>query len=493
MSAALSTATVLAVFTQLFAPRWFAPWQKPTPPPPRPKPRRGRKGEKKRRKKPPASPRLRGFYERIFSLRLTLWYLIFQRLNFDGTLAGVVADLRAGGADRLGRRRGPKLSRQVRSTKTGAYNQARQRLPLALLQAALAELAATLSRLVGDEPAPARPPAPDRRRRQLLDGSTLEMLPTAALAEAFPQARNQHGVSDWCVMRILVGFCAKSGAVLSACCGPVSYSEQAMAWSLLECGTKFTVWIGDRNFGVWSVVAQARRCHQDAVVRLTKVRARRLYRSRPMASGEDRPIDWMPTRHDQSPPGLAREAVSGRLIYVRLKKAGCTIDLWLFTTLPAGEYPVALLVQWYGQRWQAELHFRSVKTQLQMTELDVRSPQMARKEFYAGLLAYSLVRAVMWAAGERLEQGIKAISFSQARRVVVSRLAEWGRRYRSGAGTAQRWVRLLLAEVTQQTLPKRRRKRPTEMRRVRHRQQKFPYFRGSRAAARARDLATKSM
>jgi len=488
LSAAPSTAAVLAVFTQLFSPRWFAPWQEPTPPPPRPRSRRRRKG-----KKPPAPPRRRGFYERIFSLRVTLWYLLFQRLSFDGTLASVIVDLRAGGADRLGRRRGPKLSRRVRSTQTGAYNQARQRLPLALLQAALAELAATLSRLVGDEPAPARAPAPDRRRRQLFDGSTLEMLPTASLAAAFPQARNQHGVSDWCVMRILVGFCAKSGAVLSACCGPVSYSEQAMAWSLLECGTKFTVWIGDRNFGVWSVVAQARRYHQDVVVRLTKVRARRLYRGQPMASGEDRPIDWRPTRHDQSPAGLVRDAVSGRLIYVRLTKAGCTIDLWLFTTLPAGEYPVALLVQWYGQRWQAELHFRSVKTQLQMTELDVRSPQMARKEFYAGLLAYSLVRAVMWAAGERLEQGIKAISFSQARRVVLSRLAEWGRRDRSGAGNASRWVRLLVAEVSRQTLPKRRRERPSEIRRVRHRQQKFPSFRGSRAAARARDLAAKSM
>jgi hypothetical protein len=77
--------------------------------------------------------------------------------------------------------------------------------------------------------------------------------------------------------------------------------------------------------------------------------------------------------------------------------------------------------------------------------------------------------------------------------VVLSRLAEWGRRYRSGAGNARRWVRLLVAEVTRHTLPTRRRKRPTEIRLVRHRQQKFPSFRGSRAAARARDLATKSM
>jgi len=99
----------------------------------------------------------------------------------------------------------------------------------------------------------------------------------------------------------------------------------------------------------------------------------------------------------------------------------------------------------------------------------------------------------MWAAGERLEQGIKAISFSAARRVVLSRLAEWGHRYRSGAGNAQRWVRRLVAEVTRQTLLKRRKERPTGVRRMRHRRLKFPPLKGSRAAATARDLATKSM
>jgi hypothetical protein len=37
------------------------------------------------------------------------------------------------------------------------------------------------------------------------------------------------------------------------------------------------------------------------------------------------------------------------LIYVRLQKKGQWIDLWLFTTLEAGDYPVELLVKWHGQ------------------------------------------------------------------------------------------------------------------------------------------------
>jgi hypothetical protein len=205
----------------------------------------------------------------------------------------------------------------------------------------------------------------------------------------------------------VVGFCARSGAVLSALEGAMQRSEQAMAWTLIEAAAPFTLWIGDRNFGVWSVVAQAGRYRQDVLVRLTRARATKLARGQPLQSGEDRLIQWSPSRSDQAPPGTERSAVSGRLIYVRLPKNGKWIDLWLFTTLDSKDCPVELLVSWYGQRWQAELHFRSVKTQMKLAELDVCTPEMARKEFYAGLLTYSLVRAVMWGRGNAWKEASK--------------------------------------------------------------------------------------
>jgi hypothetical protein len=482
---------VLEIFALLFSPQWIGRWQKKW----RAQKRLAQSGptragsvqdsRKNKTKKKSAQGR---FYQRIFSLRVTLWYLIFQRLNFDQTLAAVVVNLREGGADRLGRRR-RKLSRQVRSTKTSAYNQARQRLPLELLQEALAHLRQALLNLVGLVAPPRERPGPAERTRQLLDGSTLALLVNPTLAAAYPPANNQNGASDWSLMRIVVGFCARSGAVLSALEGAMQRSEQAMAWTLIEAGAAFTIWIGDRNFGVWSVVAEAVHHQQDVLVRLTQARASKLARGRPLQSGEDRLIQWSPSRQDQSPPGLERSAVSGRLIYVRLQKNGIWIHLWLFTTLDSKDYPVELLVRWYGQRWQAELHFRSVKTQMKMAELDVCSPEMARKEFYTGLLAYSLVRGVMWKAGERLEESVKVISFSQARRVLLERFKAWGREVIA----LDDWSRQLLDEVAQQTLPKRRKERPSEVRRVRHRRLKYPPLKGSRAAARARDQTTKSL
>jgi hypothetical protein len=278
-----------------------------------------------------------------------------------------------------------------------------------------------------------------------------------------------------------VGFCARSGAILSAIEGAAKCSEQTLSWALMEKARKFTVWIGDRNFGVWSVVSKARACQQDVLVRLTGVRANKLAAGVPLHSGEDRDVAWHPSRHDKGAPGVPRQAVKGRLIYVRLQQGSRSIDLFLFTTLDRQDYPSELLIQWYGQRWQAELHFRSVKTQMGMDQLYVVSPAMARKEFYAGVLAYSLVRAVMWAAAEGSEERIQKLSFSQARRVLADWLKDWGRGLLAGrSGSLAR----VLREVSSQLLPNRREPRPSEVRRVRHRSQKFPPLIGSRADAR---------
>jgi hypothetical protein len=466
---------VLKLFALLFSNQWIKQWQ----------------SQDQRRVGPKGEGSRPTFYERIFSLRVTLWYLIYQRLNADPTEAAVVVNLRDGGANRLGRRGAKSLSSRVISAQTSGYDQARQRLPLELLQKALERLGLDLCKLVGWVAKGKTKPEPGQRVRQLLDGSTISILQTPSLAADYPPACNKSGSSDWCVLRIVVGFCARSGAVLSAIEGALHQSEQALTWILMERASPFTIWIGDRNFGVWSVVAQAQRYHQNVVVRMTQARAAKLAGGRPLHSGEDRPVTWHPSRQDKSAAGTERSAVEGRLIYVRLQKDGKWIDLWLFTTLDAQDYPLDLLVKWYGQRWQAELHFRSVKTEMTMAELHVCSPQMARKEFYAGLLAYSLVRAVLWAAGERLEERVQTLSFSQARRILLERLKTWGL-VELKACDLTSWAQALLEEVAKQTLPKRKKERPSEIRRVRHRRQHFPPLKGSRAEARARDLSPKS-
>ena len=428
----------------------------------------------------------RGFYRRIYSLAVTLWYLIYQRLNADKTLDAAVKDLRAGGADRLSPSRRQPLSKKVRSHDTTSYNDARQRMPVEFLLWALGKIGTSAQKAF-------KTVALANRSFQLLDGSSLAIASNLAVTPHYPPARNQHGCSDWCLMRVVLGFCAVSGVILSAIEGPMLLSEQALSWSLMAQAVASTVWIADRNFGVWSVVAQALHHHQDVIVRMTHARAQRIGRGRTWVSGQDEIITWHRTKHDKFAPGTADVLVQGRLIYVRVCREGHFMDLWLFTTLLDREaFPVSRLVELYGWRWQVELDFRYVKTQLDMQMLDVRSAPMARREFYAGLIAYDLVRLMM-ATAEQPEgdHPAPALSFSQVRRVLVLWLAEWGKDWRSRRGSLAEKVQRLIDQVAQQRLPKRTKPRLNEPRRVRRRPKTFPTLRGSRQAAREKMLPSK--
>ena len=87
-------------------------------------------------------------------------------------------------------------------------------------------------------------------------------------------------------------------------------SEQALS-ALILSQSSWAGWllVADRNFGVWSVVAQAahhRHHRQDVVVRLTRARAGRLVGGEKLPSGTDRAIQWSPTRHDQGAESTPR-------------------------------------------------------------------------------------------------------------------------------------------------------------------------------------------
>src|SRR3954447_6681135 len=76
------------------------------------------------------------FYECAFSPLITLWYLVFQRIEPDHTLEAVLTDAHQGGADALNQG-GKPLSQRIRSWATSAYSNARQRLPVGTLVRAL--------------------------------------------------------------------------------------------------------------------------------------------------------------------------------------------------------------------------------------------------------------------------------------------------------------------------------------------------------------------
>lgn len=420
----------------------------------------------------------RCFYRRAWCPLVTLWYLTWQRLSPEHTLAAVVNDARRGGADAL--RPGPRLlSAQLRSRATTAFAKARARLPLPWLQAVFTATAVRLAALGPTVQALTALPI------ILLDGSTLRLRPFPNIRKYFPPHRTRRKKSYWCVARVVVGFCAATGVALQAIMGSIHQSEQALAVRLILATAARALYVGDRNFGVWRVVRAIVQAGGQGLVRLTGVRARCLAAGRRLKPGLDLVIRWSPSAHDQVDRGLKKEAVVGRLVVVRVSRRGYrTQVLCLFTTLTdVSAYPPAELVRLYGGRWEVELNFRTVKAAMDLDQLEVKSADLAQKEFYAGLLAYNLVRGLMSVAARAAGCAPGQLSFAAARTALMSVLAVLWLGWVPASRRAQQ-LEWLCEEVGRARLPRRKKNRPSEPRAQWHEPQAFPSMRGTRAQAR---------
>jgi hypothetical protein len=74
----------------------------------------------------------------------------------------------------------------------------------------------------------------------------------------------------------------------------------------------------------------------------------------------------------------------------------------------------------YERRWDGEVDIRSIKSTMKMDVLRCKTPEMVRKEIWAHLLAYNLLRTVMAVAAA--EKGIepRRVSFKGAKQVVTA-------------------------------------------------------------------------
>jgi len=94
--------------------------------------------------------------------------------------------------------------------------------------------------------------------------------------------------------------------------------------------------------------------------------------------------------------------------------------LLVTTLLDAAEVAHADLADLYRARWHAELDLRSLKTMLHMDILRCKTPEMVRKEIWAHLLAYNLIRTVMADAAQKHGVLPRTLSFASAWETLVA-------------------------------------------------------------------------
>jgi hypothetical protein len=353
-------------------------------------------------------------HDGIYSARLVMWMMMQQRLQARGTLASSVEQLAQGRFDSL-------LSRCKRvqenriGLSTGGYCQSRQHLSKLLVSRSMDELIERLrSRLLAAE-------SPLPYRVYLLDGSSLQLEHEPELLRGYPSGSNQHGKSHWPVLRVVVLHDVETGLAERPYWGPMygrkAVSEQALAEHAMDHIPAKSAIVGDRNFGIFFTAygAQQRGC--GSVLRLTAVRAKSLMGG-PISQSGDYPVRWQASRldrkkHPQWPPDAS---VEGRLIAWRVGRGKHKQWLYLFTTL---SLPAEEVVTLYGRRWRIETDLRSLKQTVRLQRISVHSADMMEKELLVAVMAYNLVRAIMFQAAQRARIDPRQLSFTYACNIVL--------------------------------------------------------------------------
>jgi hypothetical protein len=345
--------------------------------------------------------------DRIYSPLVTLWVFLGQALSADSSCRAAVARLIA-----------HRLSRGQRacSAETGAYCQARKRLPEEFFAETARQTGRALQAKVNPEW------LWKGRRVYAYDGATVTMPDTPENQAAYPQP---------VIQRPGLGFpMARLAAVFSLVCGAVvdlgisryagkGQSELGMLRALMNVFQPGDVMLGDRMMCAWTEMVMLQQREVDCICRLKRNRRADFRRGTRLGPG-DHIVVWSkpqkPRTIDRKTYAALPESLTVRECRVRVEQRGFRMRSLLIATtlLDADEFTKDDLAQLYRARWNAELDLRSLKQTLQMDILRCKSPELVRKEIWTHILAYNLIRTIMAQAATTHGVEPRTISFKAA-------------------------------------------------------------------------------
>jgi hypothetical protein len=345
--------------------------------------------------------------DRIYSPLVTLWVFLGQVLSQDHSCRAAVARLIA-----------HRVSRGQRpcSAETGAYCQARKRLP--------EEFYAEVARKAGQslDNSAKKEWLWKGRRVLTYDGSTVSMPDTAENQQAYPQPPQQRLGVGFPLARIAAFFSLSCGAVLDLAVCSYSgkgHSELGMLrklWDVLRAGD---VLLADRYMCAWHEIYLLKQRGIDTVSRVHHCRRVDFRRGERLGKddhivewrrpGRIRSIDWQTLK-------LLPERLTIRETRVRIQQPGfrCRSMIVVSTLLDAEAVTASDLAELYRARWNAELDLRSLKQTLQMDILRCKTPELVRKEIWTHILAYNLIRTIIAQAATKHGVEPRTISFKGA-------------------------------------------------------------------------------
>jgi hypothetical protein len=263
----------------------------------------------------------------------------------------------------------------------------------------------------------------------IADGSTVSMPDTPENQAAYPQHGLQKKGCGFPIARIVVLLSLATGCAIDAAIGSSKgklTGEHALFRSLHGRLKPGDIVLADSYYSSFDEVVMLVAMGVDVVMRQAGNR-RTDFRRGTKLGREDHLVEWH--RHRNRPRWMSREEFAAlprvlpmRELRVRVDRPGFrTRSLVIVTSLLDAEcFRRADLAALYRQRWHAELDLRSIKQTMKMDVLRCQTPEMVRKEIWAHLLAYNLLRTVMAVAASENDLEPREISFKGAKQALTA-------------------------------------------------------------------------
>jgi len=285
-----------------------------------------------------------------------------------------------------------------------------------------------------------------------VDGSTLRVADSNENREYFTCSESVRGASGYPLLRLVGLMALRSHTLASVAFGPYDSSEGAYAAQLWSAVPANSLTMVDRNFLAANVLIPLAR---DGENRHWLIRAKKntswtvLKRFGSNDMLVEMKVSSFAKKHDPTLP----DTWTARAI--RYQRKGFRPQ-WLLTSLVDAErYPREEVATLYHERWELELGYDEIKTELLDREETLRSksPGAVTQELWGIVLAYNLVRLEMELIADEAKVPPTRISFVAALRLIID---EWIWLANTSPGAIPSRLRDLSAAVQRFVLPPRR-------------------------------------
>jgi hypothetical protein len=350
------------------------------------------------------------YRDRLFNPVTTIWGFLSQALSEDhscrDTVSRIIAHRAASGLDPC-------------SPNTASYCNARARLPTAVLR--------SLARRTAQQLQAGLPEVWKWNGRNVFiaDGSHVSMPDTPANQAGYPQPVVQQPGIGFPLARLAVLLSLATGACHDLALAPYAgkgTGETTLLRQMYGSLQPGDVVVADALFDNYFIACELR---QRGIELVARVQAERVG-SRTVRSGPGG--DVIVWQRPNKPRGMSGEqyrsypeSLTMRQVSVDARGKGNRAEQFkVITTILDASIGGGQIGSLYERRWDGELDVRSIKSTMKMDILRCKTPEMVRKEIWAHLLAYNLLRTVMAVAASENDVEPREISFKGAKQALTA-------------------------------------------------------------------------